>query len=108
MQDPESRERVIEAMIEHMVGLFRPEKAKGVDAVIHIKLWDKPGGGYEHFEMVIADGECRLAKKPPERARPDAEGAADRPAQARHRRDRRPAPRLSRAASERSATSASA
>ena len=38
MQDPESRERVIEAMIEHMVGLFRPEKADGVDAVIHIKL----------------------------------------------------------------------
>ncbi len=64
MQDPESRERVIEAMIEHMVGLFRPEKAKGVDAVIHIKLWDKPGGGYEHFEMVIADGECKLAKRP--------------------------------------------
>jgi putative sterol carrier protein len=64
MQDPETRERVIEAMIEHMVALFRPEKAEGVDAVIHIKLWDKPGGGYEHFEMVIAEGECKLKDRP--------------------------------------------
>ncbi len=60
MEDPASRERVIDAMIDHMVGLFRPEKAEGVEAIIHIKLWDRPEGGYEHFEMAIADGACTL------------------------------------------------
>ena len=24
-----------------------------VDAVIHVKLWDRPGGGYDHRELVI-------------------------------------------------------
>jgi putative sterol carrier protein len=60
MAEPEARKRVIDAMVEHMASLFRPEKAEGVDAVIHIKLWDRPGGGYDHAEMRIADGECRV------------------------------------------------
>jgi putative sterol carrier protein len=58
MAEPEARTRVIDAMVEHMASLFRPEKAEGVDAVIHIKLWDRPGGGYDHAELRIADGEC--------------------------------------------------
>jgi putative sterol carrier protein len=62
MADPRSREAVIDAMIRHFVDLFRPEKAGDLEAVIHIKLWDKPGGGYEHFELRIADGTCTLAE----------------------------------------------
>ena len=58
MSEPEARTRIIDAMVEHMASLFRPEKAEGVDAVIHIKLWDRPGGGYDHAELRIADGEC--------------------------------------------------
>lgn len=60
MDEPASRQRVIGAMVDHMAGLFRPEKAKGVEAVIHIKLWDAPGGGYDHFELAIADGTCTM------------------------------------------------
>ena len=58
MAQPDARTRVIDAMVEHMASLFRPEKAEGVDAVIHIKLWDRPGGGYDHAELRIADGQC--------------------------------------------------
>lgn len=60
MQEPDSRELVIDAMVDHMVSRFRPEAAEGIDAVIQIKLWDRPGGGYEHVELRIADGGCTL------------------------------------------------
>lgn len=62
MEDPASREKVIDALIEHMVGLFQPEKAGDLEAIIHIKLWDRPGGGYEHFELRIAGGACTLTE----------------------------------------------
>ena len=66
MADPDERPRIISAMVDHMVTLFRPDQAEGIDAVIHVKLWDKPGGGYDHFELVIADRTCRISE-PPER-----------------------------------------
>lgn len=64
MQEPPQRQRVIAALIEHMVGLFRPENAADVDAVIHIKLWDRPGGGYEHYELRIVNSTCALSHDP--------------------------------------------
>ena len=64
MDDPDSREQVLAAIIDSLVGLFRPEKAEGVEAVIHIKLWDAPGGGYDHYELSIANQECRLTTPP--------------------------------------------
>ncbi|HKJ35726.1 MAG TPA: SCP2 sterol-binding domain-containing protein [Solirubrobacterales bacterium] len=64
MQDPPRRKLVIDALIDHMVGIFRPEQAGDLEASIHIKLWDRPGGGYEHYEMQIADGACELIDDP--------------------------------------------
>ena len=64
MEDPDERTRIIGAMVDHMVTLFRPDKAEGVNAVIHVKLWDKPGGGYDHFELVIEDQECAISETP--------------------------------------------
>jgi hypothetical protein len=64
MEDPASRERVIEAIIAHLAGMFRAERAGDVDAVIHLKLWDRPGGGYDHFELVIADRTCVVSAEP--------------------------------------------
>ncbi len=106
MEDPAARERVIDAMIDHMVGLFRPEKAEGVEAIIHIKLWDRPEGGYEHFEMAIADGTCTLREPTDE---PDLTLKV-RPATCASWSRARPAPSgsPSRAGCGQSATSASA
>ena len=64
MEAPESRDVITSALVGHMAGLFRPEKAGDLDAVIHIKLWDKPGGGYDHFEMRIANGTCEISDEP--------------------------------------------
>jgi putative sterol carrier protein len=64
MQRPDDRERVINALVDRMVHLFRPEKSEGVEAAIHIKLWDRPGGGYDHLELQISDRSCRLIERP--------------------------------------------
>ncbi|HEX2127871.1 MAG TPA: SCP2 sterol-binding domain-containing protein [Solirubrobacterales bacterium] len=64
MDDPTQRPVVISSLVQHMASLFRPEKAGDTDATIHIKLWDKPGGGYDHVEMRIADGACTIHEEP--------------------------------------------
>jgi len=64
MDDPVCRERVIDALAEHMAGLFRADKAGDLDASIHVKLWDRPGGGYDHFELRIADRTCSVVADP--------------------------------------------
>lgn len=69
MEDSEGRRVITEALLDYMAGLFRPEKAGDLEAVIHVKLWDRPGGGYDHFEMVIADGTCEIVEKPSRAAR---------------------------------------
>jgi putative sterol carrier protein len=68
MSDPRRRSIVIESLVQHMADLFRPEKAGDLEAVIHVKLWDRPGGGYDHAELVIADGACRASAEPEQEA----------------------------------------
>jgi putative sterol carrier protein len=69
MAKPESREKVIDMLVAHLAGRLRSDKARDVDAVIHVKLWDKPGGGYDHREIVIRDGKCVVSDNPSEDAR---------------------------------------
>jgi putative sterol carrier protein len=64
MSDPGRRSIVIEALIRHMAELFRADRAGAIEAVIHVKLWDRPGGGYDHAELVIANGECIASTTP--------------------------------------------
>jgi putative sterol carrier protein len=47
-------------MAEH----FRPEQARGIDAVVHFKVLDRPDGGYDHYEIVLRDGVCTLSERP--------------------------------------------
>jgi putative sterol carrier protein len=47
-------------MAEH----FRPEQARGIDAVVHFKVLDRPEGGYDHYEIVLRDGACTLSERP--------------------------------------------
>ena len=62
MEDPASRDPVIDALVAHFAGAYRG--GDDVDAVIHVKLWDRPGGGYDHRELVIADGRCTATAEP--------------------------------------------
>jgi putative sterol carrier protein len=60
----DQRQPVLDALISFFSSFFRPENAEGVDAVLHVKLWDKPGGGYDHYEIVIRGGACRVSDDP--------------------------------------------
>ncbi len=64
MDNPTQRPLVIDALVNHMASLFRPDKAGDTEATIHIKLWDKPGGGYDQVELRIAEGACTIHKTP--------------------------------------------
>ncbi len=64
MAATDSRERVIDALVEQLAARLRPERVAGFEAVIHVKLWDRPGGGYDHRELVIRDGACSASDAP--------------------------------------------
>ena len=52
------------AVFARMAGLFRPEKAGSTHAVIHWRVGDRPDGGVDTYELVIADGRCTLSPAP--------------------------------------------
>jgi SCP-2 sterol transfer family len=56
MADPATREPIIDALVAHFAGTYRGDD--DVDAVIHVKLWDRPGGGYDERELVLSGGRC--------------------------------------------------
>jgi putative sterol carrier protein len=59
------RELVLDEIFARMARHFRADKAEGLDAVIHWKVYDRPDGGYDHYEVVVQDGTCEV-RKPPE------------------------------------------
>jgi hypothetical protein len=62
MDHPETRGKVIDVLVDHFAGQYVGDD--DVDAVIHVKLWDKPGGGYDHRELVLRDGKCTASAAP--------------------------------------------
>jgi putative sterol carrier protein len=62
MADQESRDAIIDTLVTHMSSLYTGDEK--VDAVIHIKLWDRPGGGYDHRELVLQGGRCTVSAEP--------------------------------------------
>jgi putative sterol carrier protein len=58
------REQILRNVFVVMARELDPERARGVDATIHFKVWDRPGGGYDHYELRIADGEASVSDTP--------------------------------------------
>jgi putative sterol carrier protein len=55
---------ILDQIFERMPGLFRPERAASLNAVIHWIIGDRPDGGADTYELVIANGTCELSPKP--------------------------------------------
>jgi putative sterol carrier protein len=64
MSDPEGRKTTLDEIFRRMAEHVEPSKAKGNDAVIHFKILDRPGGGYDHYEVVLDDGACTVTDSP--------------------------------------------
>ena len=65
--DGPSRKQVLDEIFGRMAAHVEPERARGTDAVVHFKILDRPkdqGGGYDHYEVTIADGTCRASDSP--------------------------------------------
>lgn len=60
----ERRTAVLDGIFTRMPGTFRPDRAGSVNAVIHWIIGDRPDGGADTYELVIANGTCELSPKP--------------------------------------------
>ena len=58
------RDAVLRNVFSLMARELDPERARGVDATIHFKVWDRPGGGYDHYELAIAEGAAKVSDSP--------------------------------------------
>jgi putative sterol carrier protein len=56
MAEQDTRDKVIDTLVTHMATLYKGDPK--VEKVLHVKLWDRPDGGYDHRELVIGEGAC--------------------------------------------------
>ncbi len=64
MSDPAGRKATLDEIFRRMAEHVRPEKAQGASAVVHFKILDRPGGGYDHYEVVLENGACTTTDEP--------------------------------------------
>jgi hypothetical protein len=60
----DERGKVLDAIFGRMPTLFRPDRAGSTNAVIHWNVGDRPDGGVDTYELVIANGACTLSPEP--------------------------------------------
>ncbi len=60
----ENRDKILNAIFTKIPQSFRADRAGSTNAVIHWNISDRPGGGVDTYELVIADGTCTLSPAP--------------------------------------------
>ncbi len=60
----ERRTAVLDGVFARMPATFRPDRAGSLNTVIHWIIGDRPDGGADTYELVIANGTCELSPKP--------------------------------------------
>ena len=61
------RKQVLDEIFGRMADHVEPAQIEGLDTVVHFKILDRPedqGGGYDHYEVIFADGACRASDSP--------------------------------------------
>jgi putative sterol carrier protein len=64
MSDPGGRKRVLDQIFSRMADHVEPAQIEGVDAVVHFRITDAPGGGADVYEVVIKDGGVQVSTEP--------------------------------------------
>ena len=64
MSDPEGRKLVLDEIFKRMGEHVQAGQVEGVDAVVHFKITDAPGGGADVYEVVIRDGQVKVSDDP--------------------------------------------
>lgn len=60
----DARGKILDEIFSRMPSLFRPDRAGSTNAVIHWNVGDRPDGGVDTYELVIANGACTLSPSP--------------------------------------------
>ncbi|HEX6499863.1 MAG TPA: SCP2 sterol-binding domain-containing protein [Micromonosporaceae bacterium] len=60
----EQRGKILDEVFSRMPGRFRADRAGNTNAVIHWNVGDRPDGGVDTYELVIANGACTLSPEP--------------------------------------------
>ena len=60
----DQRGNVLEEIFGRMAEHFRGDRASGLEAVVHFKVLDRPGGGYDHYELVVREGTLAVNSQP--------------------------------------------
>jgi hypothetical protein len=61
------RAEILDRIFTDMPGVFQPARARSLATVIHWLVGDRPDGGVDTYELVIADGTCVLSPAPDRR-----------------------------------------
>jgi len=62
MADEQVRTAVLDGIFSQWAEHFDSQSAGDTDAVLEWKIFDKPGGGYDRYQVVIKDGACSVEK----------------------------------------------
>jgi putative sterol carrier protein len=62
----ENRQLILDEIFGRFAAHLRPGRSEGVDAVLHWKILDRPGGGYDHYELVVRSSTCVVNQPPQE------------------------------------------
>jgi putative sterol carrier protein len=60
----EARKDILDDVFRRMAAHVDPERARDVTAVVHWKIFDRPEGGYDHYEVVLESGRCAVTEAP--------------------------------------------
>ena len=60
----EARKDIVEDIFRRMAEHVDPDRARDVNAVVHWKIYDRPEGGYDHYEVVLEGGTCTVSESP--------------------------------------------
>lgn len=60
--DEKVRSMVLDGVFSQMEEHFHGEKAGHTEAVIEWRIYDRPGGGYDRYQVIITGGTCSVEK----------------------------------------------
>lgn len=64
MSDPKGRKMVLDEVFRRMADHVEPRQVEGVDAVVHFRITQSPGGGDDVYEVVIKEGTVSVNEEP--------------------------------------------
>jgi putative sterol carrier protein len=60
----DARKDILDDVFRRMAEHVDPDRARDVTTVVHWKIYDRPEGGYDHYEVMLEDGTCRVSESP--------------------------------------------